>query len=102
MALEDSDLAKIGAFLKSEVSGVEERLMTALDQKIADVPAAVAASQPHEAVAGKPEVDPEAGPDYYVHLADGTVVTTKDSASTHLPGQNGEPVTVIGRYQKGQ
>ena len=47
--------------------------------------------------AGVPDVDPEAGPDYYVHLANGDVITTKDSGSTHM-GVDGETVAVIGRY----
>lgn len=46
---------------------------------------------------GKPDVDPEAGPEYYVHLANGEVVKSFDSASTHVGGQ-----LVIGRYPVGE
>lgn len=46
---------------------------------------------------GKPDVDPEAGPEYYVHLANGEVVKSFDSASTHVEGQ-----LVIGRYPVGE
>jgi hypothetical protein len=48
-------------------------------------------------MAGVPTVDPEAGPDYYVHLANGDTIVTKDSGSTHM-GVDGETVAVIGRY----
>ena len=49
--------------------------------------------------AGHPDVDPEAGPTYYVHLANGNVIESKDSGATHVE-QDGETVDVIGRYQK--
>lgn len=49
------------------------------------------------AAVGKPDVDPEAGPEYYVHLANGDVVKSFDSASTHVNGQ-----LVIGRYAVGE
>lgn len=58
-------------------------------------------SQPENTVAqtGRPDVDPEAGPTYYVHLANGDVIESKDSGATHM-GVDGETVAVIGRYQK--
>jgi hypothetical protein len=43
----------------------------------------------------------ENAPTYYVHLADGTVVESKDSASTHQD-VDGVSVAVIGRYLKGE
>lgn len=53
------------------------------------------------AAVGKPDVNPEAGPLYYVHLANGDVVESYDAASTHLP-VDGKSVLVIGRYAVGE
>src|SRR6185437_12410963 len=52
------------------------------------------AAQDRVSVVGKPDTDPEAGPEYWIHLADGEVLKSFDSASTHVNG-----VLVIGRYQ---
>ena len=49
--------------------------------------------------AGVPDVAPDAGPEYYVHLANGDVITTHDSGATHM-SVDGETVAVIGRYLK--
>jgi len=54
-------------------------------------------AQDRVSVVGKPDVDPEAGPEFYVHLADGQVVRSFDSSSTHVDGQ-----LVIGRYAVGE
>lgn len=78
------------------------------DEQIAELkaiftPPAPAEPTPEEeansrvSVVGKPDVDPEAGPEYYVHLADGQVVKSFDSASTHVNG-----LLVIGRYPVGE
>jgi len=71
---------------------------------IFSTPAPVAEATPEQvaqdrvSVVGKPDVDPEAGPEYYIHLADGSpVFKSHDSASTHING-----VLVIGRYQVGE
>lgn len=42
----------------------------------------------------------EFAPDYYVHLANGDTITTKDSGSTHMD-VDGVSVQVIGRYAVG-
>jgi hypothetical protein len=102
MALENSDLQAIKDFFGGELKAVEERLLGVVESRIGDVPAETAAvSQDRVAQVGAPDVDPEAGPEYYVHLADGSVVVSHDSGSTHMPNAEGEPVAVIGRYQKG-
>jgi hypothetical protein len=49
---------------------------------------------------GVPDVDPEAGPEYWIHLADGTVLKSFDSSGTHLLS-DGQAIQVIGRYQVG-
>jgi hypothetical protein len=43
----------------------------------------------------------ESAPVYYVHLANGDVLESKDSASTHMD-VDGVSVGVIGRYPKGE
>lgn len=106
MAFEQSELAQIGEFFKTEIGSVEKRLMEALDSKVAAAVGDAVPATPEPAdrasVVGTPDVDPEAGPAYYVHLADGSVVESKDSQSTHMPNAEGVPVQVIGRYQKGE
>jgi hypothetical protein len=107
MALENSDLQAIKDFFGSEIKSVEERLLSVVESRIGDVPAgtpavpAERAAQDRVAQVGAPDVAPDAGPEYYVHLADGSVVESYDSGSTHMPNAKGEPVAVIGRYQKG-
>lgn len=104
------DLQALRDFFGTELKSVEERLAGLVESKVSEAvtgqaPAAPAAApapeQSRAAVVGVPDVDPEAGPEYYVHLADGSVVVTHDSASTHLPNEAGESVAVIGRYQRG-
>jgi hypothetical protein len=84
------DLAQLGAFI---------------DQKISQAAPAAPASAPEAdraSIVGVPEVDPEAGPEYYIHLADGEVLKSHDSSSTHLPSpEDGTTQLVIGRYTVG-
>jgi photosystem II stability/assembly factor-like uncharacterized protein len=87
------DVAAVGQFVAAEVK-------KALDAARAERENA-AATGDRASVVGVPDVDPQAGPEFYVHLADGTVVTSYDAGSTHMPGKDGEPVQVIGRYQVG-
>ena len=96
MALTEEDFAALGKFIESKVEGVF--------QAKADEPKPEAPEPTPEQVAqdrvsqvGKPDVDPEAGPEFYIHLADGEVIKSFDSASTHVNG-----VLVIGRYQVGE
>jgi len=90
MALTPEDLANLGAFIDSRI------------QANSPAPAPVADTVPDRvSQVGKPDVDPEAGPLYYVHLADGSVVQSYDSASTHLD-HDGKTLLVIGRYQVGE
>lgn len=110
MALESGDLQAIKDFFGGELKNVEERLLSVVESRTGGTPVEAAApvqptpeqeAQTRASVVGVPDVPADAGPEYYVHLADGEVVVTHDSASTHLPNEAGEPVLVIGRYQKG-
>lgn len=92
MALTPEDLDVLGGFLDKKLTAFKSDLENADQEKTL---------KDRDATVGLPDVDPDAGPEFYVHLADGSVVTTRDSASTHLSGTDGVPVAVIGRYQKG-
>jgi len=96
VALDKSDLELLGSFIDERISGIIGDVEKAREEK-----AVQNAERNRAAVVGTPDVPADAGPEFYVHLADGSVVTTHDSSSTHLPGADGEPVAVIGRFQKG-
>ena len=90
MALDANDLQQLAAFVRQEVH-----------QAVADIkaePAAGAPVQDRASVVGVPDVPPDAGPEYWVHLANGDVITSYDSASTAVE-VGGVGVPVIGRYQ---
>jgi hypothetical protein len=93
MALTPEDLEALGSFIDSKLKSAfgEAEKVRAED-----------AEKSRDATVGIPDVDPDAGPEFYIHLADGSVVTSHDSSSTHLPDNDGTPVAVIGRYQKGK
>lgn len=93
MALTPEDLESLASFMDAKLGAFKESLDNDTEKR---------AVQNRDATVGIPDADPEAGPEFYIHLADGSVVTSKDSASTHLAGAGGEPVAVIGRYQKGE
>ena len=89
MPFSPEDLAQLGDFVKAQV-------------------AEAVSSQVAEATAEKPQVNseaqnlPENQPDYYVHLANGKVVTSKDAGSTHMTDPDtGETVQVIGHFPVG-
>jgi hypothetical protein len=90
MPLSQEDLEALSNLIDSRINAAKPPEPT--EEEVA----ADAANQ-QRLKAGVPDVDPEAGPDYYVHLANGDVITTKDSGSTHM-GVDGETVAVIGRY----
>jgi hypothetical protein len=101
MALTQEDLEALAGFIEGKVKDVAGELIS---QAKADVEAAAEgnAVQNRVSVVGKPDVDPEAGPQYYVHLANGKVIESYDSASTHMSDpDSGDQVAVIGRYQIG-
>lgn len=102
MALDKAVVDELKGFFEEGFRAVEDRILSTVAGQISDAAPAAAAPQDRASVVGKPDVDPEAGPDYYVHLADGSVVVSKDSASTHMANGDGESVAVIGRYQKGE
>lgn len=89
MALTQEDLEALGSLIDGKIN-------SALGAQ------AEAAQAPRDrtSIAGKPDIDPEAGPDYYIHLANGDVLESKDSSSTHVD-VSGVPMLVIGRYPKG-
>jgi hypothetical protein len=86
-------MQQLGEFIDSRI---RQNVPAAPPEQTAEEKAETARQQ-QRLKAGVPDVDPEAGPDYYVHLANGDVITTKDSGSTHV-GVDGETVAVIGRY----
>jgi hypothetical protein len=104
MALDKADLDAILSGLEQKITSTVETVAANLFEKHeADTQAAAAdnAVQNRVSVVGKPDVDPEAGPKYYVHLADGSVLQTFDAGSTHMANDAGEQMAVIGRYQMG-
>jgi hypothetical protein len=84
MALTPEDLELLGSFIDKKIAG-----------------AAPAASD-RTAKVGTPDVDPEAGPLYWIHLADGSVLESHDSGSTHMLSGSGKTELVIGRFLKGE
>lgn len=87
MAFSPDDLASLGQFIGNEI-----------DKRFA----AAAPPPPDRASqVGVPDVPFDAGPEFYVHLANGEVIKSYDSGSTHMPGSDGSTVQVIGRYQVG-
>jgi hypothetical protein len=101
MALTPEDLEALAGFIEGKVKDVAGELLA---QAKGDAEAAIAgaAVQNRVSVVGKPDVDPEAGPQYYVHLANGKVIESYDSGSTHMADPDtGTQVAVIGRYQIG-
>jgi hypothetical protein len=94
MALTQEDLSALASFVKTEVEN-------AVSTVRADLASRVPEAADRASVVGVPDVDPEAGPEFYIHLADGTITRSHDSQSTHMPGEDGEQVQVIGRYQVG-
>jgi hypothetical protein len=100
VALTEDDLKALGSFIKQETSQLLEEFKADYAKDAAQTQADQAVAS-RDATVGKPEVDPEAGPKFYVHLADGSIVQSFDSQSTHMANEAGEPVAVIGRYQMG-
>lgn len=90
MALTQEDLAALAQFIDNKLDA-RETARASRPQTPAE----------RAAVVGTPDVDPQAGPDYWVHLADGSVLVSKDSQSTHMES-NGETCLVIGRYLKAE
>jgi photosystem II stability/assembly factor-like uncharacterized protein len=94
MSFTQEDLAQLASFVKNEVESAISTVRAEHENR-------EQAPADRASVVGVPDVDPEAGPEFYIHLADGTVLTSYDAGSTHMPGKDGEPVQVIGRYQVG-
>ena len=93
MALSEEDFKALGSFIEGKIQGAFQ----AKADEPAPEPTPEQAAQDRVSVVGKTDTDPEAGPEFYIHLADGEVLKSFDSASTHVNG-----VLVIGRYQVGE
>lgn len=83
-----------------------EQLGAVIDAKVSNAVGAqadaVAAEAAKPTTNDEPQNQPENQPDYYVHLANGKVITAKDSQSTHMTDPDtGETVMVIGHYPVG-
>jgi hypothetical protein len=100
MALTKEDLEALGSFIETKVKDIAGDMIATRESENAQQTADNAV-QNRVSVVGKPDVDPEAGPKYYVHLADGSVLQTFDAGSTHMANDAGEQMAVIGRYQMG-
>lgn len=84
MALSQEDLDQLGQFVSNVVEAkMQEKNVVTAPEPVADDPDTAATK--------------EAAPWYYVHLADGRVLESQDSAATHMEG-----AAVIGRYPKGE
>ena len=94
MALTPEDLQALAGLIDQKVS-------EAVSGQVAD--AVTAATTPQPSTNDEPQNQPENQPVYYVHLANGKVVETRDSVSTHMTDPDtGEGLQVIGRYAKGE
>lgn len=87
MALTAEDLQQLGDFIDGKISA-------AVTGAVAD------ATTPKPQTNDEPQNQPENQPEFWVHLADGSVLVTRDSASTHMENDKGETVQVIGRYPR--
>lgn len=94
MSFTPEDLAQLGEFITAKVEAGVAAVRADLDR--GKTPEQAAAER--SAVVGIPDVPPDAGPEYWVHLANGDVITSHDSQSTHMEA-DGVTVPVIGRYQ---
>lgn len=93
MPFTPEDLAALGGF-------IEQKISSALSAT-AQAPAPTVEPVPRESQVGVPDVPFDAGPLYYIHLANGEVIQSHDSASTHLADSEGRTQQVIGRFQMG-
>lgn len=71
MSFSPEDLAQLGAF-------IDEKVTAAVGTAQAE------ASKPQPQTNDEPQNQPENQPDYWVHLADGSVFKTKDAQSTQM------------------
>lgn len=106
MALDKADLELLAGFVRQEIGNV----VSDIEAKVGVSPPPGVEQEPQSpedaaaaraAVVGVPDVPPDAGPEFYIHLANGEVITSHDSASTHIADAEGKTQLVIGRYQVG-
>lgn len=94
MAFSPEDLQQLAGFVRQEVASGVDALKAQMNK--AKTPEQAAAER--AAVVGIPDVAPDAGPLYWVHLANGDVIESHDSSSTHMD-VNGVTVPVTGRWE---
>lgn len=90
--------------IAGELAPVVESLVQTEIQKVRGTESApVASPAAEESPKGtvNPENSLENAPEYWVHLANGDVVRSQDSGSTHVT-VDGTQVAVIGRYPVGE
>lgn len=94
MALTPEDLQALAGLIDQKVSeAVSGQVQTAVTE----------ATTPQPQTNDEPQNQPENQPVYYVHLANGKVIESRDSVSTHMTDpDSGEAVQVIGRFSKGE
>jgi hypothetical protein len=96
MPLTQEDLEALGGLIDKKISAAVGDVETRLNDSVTQ------ATTPQRQTNDEPQNQPENQPDFYVHLANGKVIETKDSQSTHIEDpETGEAVMVIGRYPKG-
>jgi hypothetical protein len=96
MALTQEDLAALGEFIDKKIEGAVADVRKDVSGMVTE------ATTPQPQTNDEPQNQPENQPDYYVHLANGKVIESKDAGSTHMTDpETGEAVVVIGRYPKG-
>ena len=95
MPFSPEELAQLGEFVSQKVeAGISAiKADLARNEKTPEQ-----AAQERSAVVGIPDVPPDAGPLYWIHLANGDVIESHDSASTHID-VNGITVPVTGRWE---
>lgn len=94
MALTPEDITALGELLDTKIDA--KLGAQAESQKTTE---AANAEKDYARTAGVPDVDPTAGPTYYVHLANGDVVESQNAGATHM-SVGDETVQVIGRWEK--
>jgi hypothetical protein len=92
VAFSPEELAQLGAFVEQKVAAGVEAIRGEFQHQ------SPAAEVDRASVVGIPDVPEDAGPSYWVHLANGDVIESQDSASTHVD-VGGVAVPVTGRYQ---
>jgi hypothetical protein len=92
------DLAQLGVFVAQEVEKGISTIRADLHKNQPQEKTPEQAASERAAVVGIPDVPADAGPLYWVHLANGDVIESRDSSSTHID-VGGVTVPVTGRWE---